>query len=222
MTDPVQALFAGALVGFVMALPVGPVAALCISSTLARGRAQGLKAGFGSALGDAAFAGFALMGLRTLGDDLTDYGLWLRLLGGAVLLIIGTKALLTRQSVGEPGSAQGGVAIAVSAFLLTLTNPLTLVAFAAAFASLGILGEGLGMVSLGVSLLGVSLGAFGWWSILTWIAKSMGQSLSNRHLTLLHRGMGAVLLIFGLVLGVTALGGTDPGISIASAEPAAE
>src|SRR3546814_10043295 len=51
--DSLLMLVKGALAGFVIAAPVGPVGVLCIQRTLQEGRLSGLTSGLGAAFADA-------------------------------------------------------------------------------------------------------------------------------------------------------------------------
>ena len=53
----------GAVIGFVIAVPVGPAAALCIRRSITVGAVAGYMTGLGAALGDAVFGAVAAFGL---------------------------------------------------------------------------------------------------------------------------------------------------------------
>jgi len=52
----------GLAVGFAIAVPVGPVSALCISRTIRDGRVSGFASGLGAATADALCGGIAALG----------------------------------------------------------------------------------------------------------------------------------------------------------------
>ena len=120
----------GLIIGFSIAAPVGPIGVLCIRRTLADGRAAGLISGLGAATADAFYGCVAGFGLSFVSTFLVAQQTWLRLIGGAFLIYLGIKTFLT-QPASEAAAASGrGLAGAyVSTFALTLTNPVTILAF---------------------------------------------------------------------------------------------
>ena len=135
-------LLRGLVIGFSIAAPVGPIGALCMRRTLTEGRAFGLVSGLGAASADAIYGCIAGFGLTFVSAFLVGHQLWLRLLGGAFLCYLGVKTLLTKPTE-EGATAKGKTLIGAygSTFLLTLTNPMTILSFAAVFAGLGLAGS---------------------------------------------------------------------------------
>jgi threonine/homoserine/homoserine lactone efflux protein len=199
----------GLLIGFSIAAPVGPIGILCIRRTLAGGRATGFVSGLGAATADAFYGSVAGFGLAFISSFLISQGTWLRLLGGAFLIYLGVKTLLSRpaaSSAGEPASLPTGGLFGAyaSTFFLTLTNPLTILSFAAVFAGLGIGSRSSAeFLSAGLLVLGVFAGSGAWWFTLSSAASWMRTRLSGRGLLWINRISGLIILGFGLA----ALGG---------------
>ena len=129
----------GLLIGVAVALPVGPMALLCIQQTLRSGSLAGLASGLGVASADALYAGLAIAGLAVMQDALAHHQRGFALIGGVILLGLGAR-LLGRDLPAQAAPLHaGGLAAAYGATLaLTLTSPLTIVSFVAIFAALGI------------------------------------------------------------------------------------
>ena len=87
-------LLKGALVGVIIAVPVGPVGVLCIRRTILHGRLAGFVSGLGAATADAIFGIIAGFGLTFIADLLLDFQNWLRLAGAAFLLYFGVSAFI--------------------------------------------------------------------------------------------------------------------------------
>jgi threonine/homoserine/homoserine lactone efflux protein len=86
-----------------------------------------------------------------------------------------------------------------STFLLTLTNPVTIISFAAVFASLG-LGSSVGDYgSAGLLVLCVFAGSASWWLILSGVVSLLRTRVTPRVLLWINRVSGAIILAFGLV-----------------------
>ena len=132
-------LLKGLIIGFSIAAPVGPIGVLCIRRTLAKGHASGLVSGLGAATADSVYGCVAGFGLTLVSSLLLEGQDWVRSMGGVFLLYLGIRTYLSKPSDGVPPAR--GLDLAgdyLSTFLLTLTNPLTILSFAAIFAGLGL------------------------------------------------------------------------------------
>jgi threonine/homoserine/homoserine lactone efflux protein len=92
----ITALVKGAIIGFSIAAPIGPIGILCIQRTLANGRLAGFVSGLGAATADGLFGAVAAFGLTAISDILIGQQFWLRLSGGIFLLYIGIRTLLSK------------------------------------------------------------------------------------------------------------------------------
>ncbi len=84
-------LFKGAVLGFAIAAPVGPIGILCIRRTVQFGRLSGFCTGLGAAFADTIYAVIAAFGLTFVSDILVQGQFWLRLVGGAFLIYLGMR-----------------------------------------------------------------------------------------------------------------------------------
>lgn len=192
----------GLLIGLSVAAPVGPMALLCIRRTLAHGRGIGLVSGLGVAMADAIYGGIAAFGLTSISTLLVDVQDVVRLGGGVFLCCLGWSIARTRADrVAEARAGPvGGVPGAfISTLGLTLTNPATILSFAAIFSGFGVAGGGAGTPSAAVLVAGVFCGSTLWWVILTTGAGRLRESLTSSRLTAINRGFGAVILAFGAI-----------------------
>jgi threonine/homoserine/homoserine lactone efflux protein len=194
--DPL--LFArGLVLGFTIAAAVGPISLLTIRRTLAHGRIYGLASGLGVALADATYGGIAACGLTAVTSILVGGRMILGLVGGLFLLVLAWRTIASRP--GEVAVAEdrpGLIGAFLSIFGLTLTNPMTIVSFAAIFAGLGIVGRGGADAAL--LTLGVFCGSASWWLILTAVVSALRSKVTVRWLTWVNRVSGVVLLGFAV------------------------
>jgi threonine/homoserine/homoserine lactone efflux protein len=153
-------LLKGVLVGIIIAVPAGPVGVLCIRRTIFHGRLAGFASGLGASTADAVFGVIAGFGLTVVSDLLLDYQDWLRLGGAGFLLYIGIRALAAGPIEGEQSERdpEGLLADYASTFVLTITNPITILAFLAIVigGSLALFAWRAGSVGLGGSFALVS------------------------------------------------------------------
>jgi threonine/homoserine/homoserine lactone efflux protein len=195
-------LLKGLLVGFVIATPVGPVGVLCIRRTIFHGRLAGFISGLGAASADAVFGIIAGFGLTFVADLLLGYQGWLRLGGAGFLLYTGISAfvadpLKATQSQRDP---EGLLADYASAFVLTITNPITILAFVAIFAGIGFNGPEANLGRAVILVLGVWLGSLLWWAGLAVGAGMVRLSFDRGHLVWINRGSGGILVLCGVAL----------------------
>src|SRR3954471_5491871 len=161
-------LLRGIVIGFAIAAPVGAVGVLCIRHTLAVGRVSGLVSDLGAASADAIYGSVAAFGLIFVSTFLIESEAGLRTFGGAFLLALGVKFLLECPAERGVAPARGSRLLSAfaSTFLLTLTNPTTILSFAAIFAGLGTGTETEEYLSAALLVLGVFLGSALWWLLL--------------------------------------------------------
>jgi len=187
-------------IGLAIAAPVGPVGVLCISRTLHHGLWIGLASGLGAAVADGVYGGIAGFGVSWVAEFLLAYQDTLRLLGGAFLLILGLRILARGPAHEASHSARSDsrpVLAFTSCFLLTLTNPMTILAFVAVFAGLGLV-EATTNIGTGVVLvLGVFLGSAFWWLALSGLVALLRGRVTPRILIWVNRVSGAILTGFG-------------------------
>jgi len=187
------------VIGFSIAAPVGPIGVLCIRRTLASGRAVGFASGLGAATADAVYGCVAGFGLTLVSGALIGGQFWLRLVGGLLLCYLGIKSVLSQPAEEAASAEEAGLAGAyVSTFVLTLTNPMTILSFAAVFAGLGI-ADARGNYGLAALLvLGVFTGSALWWLGLSGMVSLFRARLSVHALRWVNRISGIVILGFGL------------------------
>ncbi len=190
----------GLIVGFCLAAPVGPIAALCVQRTISKRWVSGLVSGLGAATADALYGTVAAFGATIISEFLITEHAWLQRIGGGILLLLGVRLLLVKMKERE-GSVDGKGLVGdfASTFVLTLTNPMTFVAFAAVFTTMGI-GAVHGRPILTAELVsGVFAGSFLWWAILCGGAHAVRHHFDIRKLTLVNRATGVFVIAAGLV-----------------------
>lgn len=193
----------GVVIGLFIAAPVGPIAMLCISRTLSEGAAAGLATGLGAAVADSTYGVVAAFGITAISAVMIEHEVWLKLFGGILLIAMGSKvivfppALKTPADLSKANTIHSGLLVDFwTTFFLTLANPITLFAFAAAFTGLG---QG-GLVTYtqaGFLVLGVFSGSGFWWLFLSFSAGWIRGWLNPHVLRTANRAVGALLAIFG-------------------------
>lgn len=189
----------GLTLGFAIAASVGPIALLVVRRTLAEGRTVGLASGLGVATADGVYGAIAAFGLTAATELLVDWRRVLGLVGGAFLLWLAwsTFRAVPRTAASDEGGPRHGLPGAYLTTLgLTMTNPMTILSFAALFVGLGVTGGDLAGAAL--LTLGVFAGSALWWVILT-----TGVALLRSRIT--PRMLRRVNLVSGVVIGAFAI-----------------
>ena len=191
----------GLLIGFSIAATVGPMSILCIQRTIHKGQRFGLVSGLGIATADALYGSIAAFGLTAISQFLVSQHFWLRLLGGAFLVYLGVKTLLSKppERTIEAEKVNNFVAAYLSTLLLTLTNPLTILSFAAIFAGIGVGNASRSYASASIVVLGVFLGSTLWWCLLTSMITLLRRRFTPLWLLWINRASGVVITLFGVI-----------------------
>jgi threonine/homoserine/homoserine lactone efflux protein len=203
----------GLVIGFSIAAPVGPIGVLCIRRTLAEGRIFGLISGVGAASADAVYGSIAGFGLTTISGALVSGQTIFRLFGGAFLVYLGVRtwraqptpmtpnAMSPDAHDGHSRSADAGRLLGAytSTFALTLTNPATILSFAAIYAGLGIAETGADYAAALMLVAGVFGGSAAWWLLLSGGVSLLRGTFTPARLRWINRLSGVVLAGFGLL-----------------------
>lgn len=192
-------LLQGMLIGLSIAAPVGPIGVLIIRRTLLQGRLAGFVTGLGAASADACYGLVAGLGLTVVTALLVEQEFWLRLLGGLFIAYLGIGSLLSKPAQSTQHEVRSGLFAAYfTTFLLTLTNPMTILSFSGIMLGLGVYQGGSSLLSLFLFVGGVFLGSALWWFILTFLLRLLPIHGNTRVLKWVNRGSGVVLLCFAL------------------------
>ncbi len=184
------------LIGISIAAPVGPIGVLCIRRTLSNGKLAGFLSGMGAATADMVYGAIAAFGLTVITNLLVENAFWLKLVGGLFLLYLGIKTFWEKPAEKAAQVQQGGYfSMYLSTFFLTITNPITILSFAAIFAGTMI---GQNIDSPLVMVAGVFAGSASWWLALSFSVGLMRDKLNQTHMTWINRISGTIIILFGI------------------------
>jgi threonine/homoserine/homoserine lactone efflux protein len=190
----------GLAIGFAIAAPVGAIGLLCIRRTLADGRLVGFVSGLGAATADAFYGAIAALGLTAISSAIVAQQSTVRLVGGLFLCYLGVRTALSHPALdANPGAARGLAAAFGSTLALTLTNPTTILSFAAVFAGLGLGTTAADRGSAVLMVGGVFCGSALWWLVLSGTVGFFRRALTPARLRWVNRLSGALLTTFGVL-----------------------
>jgi threonine/homoserine/homoserine lactone efflux protein len=203
MVDPssLAALFVQSLlIGLSSAAPVGPIGVLTIQRTLQQGSAAGLATGLGAAAADAVYGAIGAYGVTVLINALTAARLPLAVGGGVFLLWLAWS--IWRTPAAQPAArADGGngptglTRCFAGTFVLTLSNPATILSFIAVF---GALAGRAAVASPSVMIAGVLLGSALWWLLLSTVVGRLRERFDARWRRRVNAVSALVLTAFAL------------------------
>lgn len=192
-------LLKGLILGFSIAAPVGPIGIICIRRTISDGRLSGLAAGLGAASADAIYGSVAGFGITFISDFLVSQQVFLSLIGGSFLCYLGIITFRKQPAklTGDP-SYKSNSSIYLTTFFLTLTNPMTILSFAAIFSGLGLIGASSNYSSALLLISGVFLGSAFWWVLLSTITGSFRSKFDIASMLWVNRISGLIIFFFGI------------------------
>ncbi|WP_120501823.1 LysE family transporter [Roseovarius sp. EL26] len=204
-----EILLKGIGVGFAVAAPVGPIGLLCIRRTLSEGRGAGLASGLGAATADAFYgllvaAGFAATGM------LLRFATPLEIGGGLLIALLGIMSIRSFFSGPATDSApkyniHGALLPAyTTTFVLTLSNPMTILAFVGLVVGLGASAASDPLAPYWL-VVGVFLGSALWWFFLVHLALAAKSKITPRVTNWFDLVSGLILVIWGLWIAADAL-----------------
>lgn len=189
----------GFALGFAIAAPLGPIGALCINRTLQRGFWAGVAGGLGTAFADALYGALAALGFAAFSAFLAQIDGPMRLIGGLAMIWLGWRGMQPKppRPAAEIG-ARDLLGTIAATFLLTVTNPTTILSFALFFAGLG-LASSADTLSALLVVVGVFSGSLAWWIILSGGVSLVRHKLSDSFALWVGRISGGLILAFGVL-----------------------
>ncbi len=189
----------GLAAGLMVAAPVGPVNLLCIRRTLAKGWKSGIVSGLGAALADTLYGAIAGFSISLVIQLLIREQFWIRIVGGILLMGIGVVYYCKPPQPLEAGEDNSPTnSDLVSAFLLNVTNPTTVLSFLAVLAALGVGGQRL-LWQTTLLVAGIFCGSMIWWTILVSAANRLRSRVTDRTIRWVDHVAGIAIGGFGLL-----------------------
>jgi threonine/homoserine/homoserine lactone efflux protein len=193
--------FKGIVIGFVIAVPVGPIGLLCINRGLYGGAAYGFFSWLGVATGNALAGGIAALGVTLISNFLFNQQAWLHLIVGLALCFVGFRTFMVRPATqAAVVNGSGTLSGYASTFFLTVTNPMTFPSFFAIYAGWGVKTLRGGYFSAAILAVAIFVGTILWWLVLGAILLLCRNRFSDSIMRWIHQVSGIVIVGFGFVL----------------------
>jgi threonine/homoserine/homoserine lactone efflux protein len=189
----------GLVIGIIIATPVGPVGTLCVQRTITEGKTNGLLTGLGATTADVIFGFIAAFGLTVVSNFLIDQQVWIRLLGGIIICLIGIRVFFPNtQKKATPTRSLNLFGPFGSAFLIAITNPITIITFAIMFAGFGLVGSDAKFGHAGLTVFGVFVGSAVIWLALWGMSLIFRERFDFGRVGWVNKVAGIVIFIFGI------------------------
>lgn len=201
----IETILKGIIIGLFISVPLGPIGMLCVQRTLNRGRRFGIVTGLGATTSDLIYTIVALFFIGFVVDFIEGNKTLIQIMGSLIVIIFGFfiyKNNPARQPMPNQNKNESLMGDFISSFILTFSNPLILFILIALFARFDFLNESTTIFHNIIGIFSILIGAFLWWSTLTFFVGKFKSKLSYRGIKLINHITGIIIIsigIFGLL-----------------------
>ncbi len=197
-------IFKGMLIGIIASAPMGPVGVLCVQRTLNKGRWYGFVTGCGAAVSDIIYAGITGLGMSFVVDFVDDaqHRFYLQIIGSLMLLAFGWFTYRTdpTKNMHLSGKNKGTLTHnAITAFFVTLSNPLIIFLFIALYAQFAFVLPNHPFEMI-VGFLSIVGGALLWWWGLTWLVDKIRTKFDENGIRIINQAIGVAVIIGSIIM----------------------
>ncbi len=208
MGEVINIIFQGIIIGIVVSAPMGPVGMLVIQRTLYRGRRAGFFSGLGATASDIFYAILTGVGMSFVIDFIEANQQLLQIIGSLVLVFFGIYLYSQNPTGNMKKRGHSKLSYAqdfMTAFFVTVSNPLIIFLFIGLFARFNSFVSGTNIIYHLIGYLSVAGGAILWWFFITSIVNKVRSHFNERSIHLLSRTIGVIIILLsvgGFLMGV--------------------
>ena len=202
--DILDFIFKGLLIGIISSAPMGPVGILCIQRTLNKGRWYGFVTGIGAAISDTIYALIVGLGMSFIMKPLQNptYQLILQISCSVLLLLFGISCFKSNpmKKMHQSSNTKGSIFHnGLTAFLVTISNPLIIFLFMATFAQFALVQPDRPFEMI-VGFACIPAGALLWWYGLTWLVDKIRGKFDVNGVLIINKVIGSVVILFSIIV----------------------
>ena len=202
--DILDFIFKGLLIGIISSAPMGPVGILCIQRTLNKGRWYGFVTGIGAAISDTIYALIVGLGMSFIMKPLQNptYQLILQISGSVLLLLFGIYCFKSNpmKKMHQSSNTKGSIFHnGLTAFLVTISNPLIIFLFMATFAQFALVQPDRPFEMI-VGFACIPAGALLWWYGLTWLVDKIRGKFDVNGVLIINKVIGSIVILFSIIV----------------------
>jgi len=198
----IELLFKGLLTGFLVSLPIGPMAVLVIQRTVNRNLKSGIFTGLGVSFTDSIWiilAGFSISYIITF---LETYQLYIQIIGAILLFLLGLNIFFSHPLKSLKEFKRKGTNLFqsfITGMVIAFSNPLTVLAYIAILASTHIVFNINDMLESVSFVSGFYVGATCWWLVLTNLINLFRHRFNLRLLWWFNKISGSLIMLLVLI-----------------------
>ena len=195
----------GVVSGFAVSTIISPRLISCIRRSVVKGFKAGVFTGLGAAIADVTFAAIAAFGMFGISVFLIKNAIFFGLACGLYLIYIGYQTFSRKPETSKRCLKRiDFLHILMSTFLVTISNPMSILSFVVIFTGLGVHPENF---FCGVFLiLGIFVGSLTWWVMLSAFGALLKNKLaSDKVIIMVNRISSIIIAFFGLSMIFRAL-----------------
>jgi len=198
-------LWEGFVIGIAVSVPLGPLGMLCIKRTVNKNWRSGFVSGLGIAVSDVIYAIVAGFSLTMVINLVRNYEIYFKIFGAGMVVLLGLYIFFSNPAKDIQKFRKKGTSYVqdfFTAFLLTVTNPLSVFVFIAIFASYSLVLKFSQLLESFLVIGGIFVGAAMWWFVLTGIANLFKHKLTINTIWWANKiiGLSVILIAISLFL----------------------
>ncbi len=202
--DILDIIFKGMLIGILVSAPMGPVGILCVQRTLNKGRWYGFVTGIGATVSDLIYALITGLGMSFVMNLVynSQNRFFLQIAGSIMLLFFGIYSWRSNpvKNIHRSSKTKGTLFHnGLTAFFVTLSNPLIILLFMAVFAQLAFIMPGKPL-EMCIGYLSIIAGALLWWFGLTWLIDKIRNKFEETGIIIINKVIGSVVILISLII----------------------
>jgi threonine/homoserine/homoserine lactone efflux protein len=203
MITAIEILLKGVLLGLAVSMPLGPIGIILINRTIKRGFLSGFFSGLGLGTADTLLAVLSALGFTVIIGFIQEERFIITIISGVIVIGVGIKVLFSNPVKDFRDREKSEKSLwrdFYSVFVLSITNPYTILIFVAFFSGIHIQGKIRPALVPFFLIPGVFIGAMAWWVSLSYFLSRFKKKIRLRVIVRINRLGGIVIIIIGILL----------------------
>lgn len=203
MITAIEILLKGIILGLTVSMPLGPTGIILINRTIKRGRLSGFFSGLGLATADTLLAVVAAAGFSVIISFINQERFIISLIAGIVIIGIGLKIYLSNPVKDIRNREKTDKSLwrdYYSVFVLSISNPYTVLIFVAFFSGVHINGDVKPALVPFFLIPGVLIGTIAWWFFLSYFLSRFKKKIRLRVIVTVNKVAGIVVMAIGIIV----------------------
>jgi threonine/homoserine/homoserine lactone efflux protein len=203
MIPAIEILLKGVILGLTVSMPLGPIGIILINRTIKRGFLSGFTSGLGLGAADTLLAVLAALGFTVIISFIKEERFIITIVAGIIIIGVGIKVFLSNPVKDFRNREKANKSLwrdFYSVFVLSISNPYTILIFVAFFSGIHINGNIKPELVPFFLIPGVFIGAMAWWFSLSYFLSRFKEKIRLRAIVRINKLGGIVIIIIGILL----------------------